>query len=129
MARVALGGSLRNSVHVRKGAAWYADNLFCLPRSSPEQVTDNLASGTFPSFVIIQSMRQRNGAVRAHCILIPLFGSDKHRGRTTGSRASIAMQDDFFPICLRAIPSLTLSRQMAEDLILSAFMGCATTNA
>jgi hypothetical protein len=41
-----------------------------LLRSSPEQVTANLASGTFPSFVIIESMRQRNGAVRAHSILI-----------------------------------------------------------
>jgi hypothetical protein len=31
MARVALGGSLRSSVQVRKGAAWYAHNLFCSP--------------------------------------------------------------------------------------------------
>jgi hypothetical protein len=32
MTRVALGGSLRNSVQVRKGAAWYAYNLSFVPR-------------------------------------------------------------------------------------------------
>ena len=41
-----------------------------LQRFLPEQVTANLAPGTFPSFVIIESMRETNGAVRAHCILI-----------------------------------------------------------
>jgi hypothetical protein len=31
MARVALGSSLRNPGHVRKGAASYAHNIFCPP--------------------------------------------------------------------------------------------------
>ena len=53
-----------------------AEKSLSLLRSSPEQVTANLASGTFSSFVII-----------------------RHRDCTV--YASIAMQDDFFPICLR----------------------------
>jgi Dimerisation and cyclophilin-binding domain of Mon2 len=46
------------------------------------------------------------------------------------------MQDDLFPICLRAIPSLTLSASHfiitddwhTEDLLRPVFMGCATKN-
>jgi hypothetical protein len=55
-----------------------------LLRSSPERVTANLASGTFSSFVIIQTPEYAPEKGGGACALH--FGSDKHRGRTTGSR-------------------------------------------
>ena len=45
MARVALGGSVRNSVEVCKGATWYEQNL-CCPRGIPPDVR------TLPSQVV-----------------------------------------------------------------------------
>jgi len=39
-----------------------AEKSLSLMRSSPEQVTANLASGMFPSFVIIQSVHLRKTA-------------------------------------------------------------------
>jgi hypothetical protein len=62
------------------------------------------------------------------------FGSDKHRSRI--SCASIAIHDDLFSICLRAIPNLTLSASrfimtdgwQTDDLLRPVFMGCATKN-
>ena len=50
-----------------------AEKSLSLLRSSPEQVTANLASGTFPSFVIIQIMCQKKVVERAHCLLIAFW--------------------------------------------------------
>ncbi len=47
-----------------------AEKSLSLLRSSPDQVTANLASGTFSSFALIRNMRWREAGVHAHCISI-----------------------------------------------------------
>ena len=51
MARIALGGSLRNTVQVRKGAAWYAHNLFI-----PRGILTNAHTATLPSSAVDTSL-------------------------------------------------------------------------
>jgi hypothetical protein len=51
MARIALGGSLRDTVQVRKGAAWYAHNLFV-----PRGILADVHTATIPSPAVDTSL-------------------------------------------------------------------------
>jgi hypothetical protein len=70
MARVALGGSLRNSGHVRKGAAWYAHNLFCPVGSSllfaPPPSSLKLSTSLPPAKLIADSVKRSSRANLFH---------------------------------------------------------------
>ena len=71
MARVALGGSLRNSVQVRKGAAWFAHDLFVPHRILTDvRTTTHLPSAVDtslpPAALIADSVKRSSRAHMFH---------------------------------------------------------------
>lgn len=71
MARIALGGSLRNTVQVRKGAAWYAHNLFIARRILTDAHTATLPSSAVdtslpPAQLIADSVKRSSHAHMFH---------------------------------------------------------------